>query len=120
MYYTRCLAAFVTMSGVLSSKVKEVLLFAILMRNIVHVPNFEGVSGSEDRGEGDNSSQIINIGRVGDKSFKEWRQKIGGGGGGKVGDNGILTFYTTGSTKKCHFLKTVFWAIFSIRICKVS
>ena len=36
-----------------------------------------GVSGSEDRGGGDNSIQFINIGRVGDKSFKEWRQKIG-------------------------------------------
>ena len=53
----------------------------------VHVPNF-GLSGSEDRGGGDNSIQFINLGRVGDKSFEEWRQKIGGGGGGggwKVG-----------------------------------
>ena len=33
---------------------------------------FWGVSGSEDRGGGDNSIQFINIGRVGDKSFKEW------------------------------------------------
>ena len=56
---------------------------------LVHVPNFEGVSGSEDRGGGDNSIQFINIGRVGDKSFKEWRQKIGDG---RVGDNNILTF----------------------------
>ena len=38
---------------------------------LVHVPNFWGVSGSEDRGGGDNSIQFINIGRVGDKSFKE-------------------------------------------------
>ena len=30
---------------------------------LVHVPNFEGVSGSEDRGGGDNSIQFINIGR---------------------------------------------------------
>ena len=45
---------------------------------LVHVPNFGGLSGSEDRDEGDNSIQIINFGRVGDKSFKEWRQKIGG------------------------------------------
>ena len=52
---------------------------------------FWGVSGSEDRGGGDNSIQSINIGRVGDKSFKEWRGKIGGGGG-RVGDNNILTF----------------------------
>ena len=44
----------------------------------MHVPNFEGVSGSEDRGDGDNSIQFINFGRVGDKSCKEWRQKIGG------------------------------------------
>ena len=36
-----------------------------------------GVSGSEDRGRGDNSIQFINIGRVGDESFKEWRRKIG-------------------------------------------
>ena len=45
---------------------------------MVHVPNFGGLSGSEDRGGGDNSIQFINIGRVGDKCFKEWRQKIGG------------------------------------------
>ena len=44
----------------------------------VRVPNFGGLSGSEDRGGGDNSFQFINFGRVGDKSFKEWRQKIGG------------------------------------------
>ena len=60
----------------------------------VHVPNFEGVSGSEDSGGGDNSIQIINFGRVGDKSFKEWRQKIG------MGDNSIWTSYATGATKK--------------------
>ena len=41
-----------------------------------------GVSGSEDRGGGDNSIQFINFGRVGDKSFKEWQQKIGGWKGG--------------------------------------
>ena len=39
---------------------------------MVHVPNFGGgVTGSEDRGGGDNSIQFINIGREGDKSFKE-------------------------------------------------
>ena len=38
----------------------------------VHVPNFGGLSGSEDKGGGDNSIQFINFGRVGDKSFKEW------------------------------------------------
>ena len=32
---------------------------------------FWGLSGSEDRGGGDNSIQFINFGRVGDKIFKE-------------------------------------------------
>ena len=41
-----------------------------------------GLSGSEDRGGGDNSIQIINFGRVGDKSFEEWRQKVEGWKGG--------------------------------------
>ena len=36
----------------------------------VHVPNFGGLSGSEDRGGGDNSIQFINFGRVGDKGLK--------------------------------------------------
>ena len=49
-----------------------------LKHSLVHVPNFGGLSGSEDKGGGDNSIQFINFGRVGDKSFKEWRQKIGG------------------------------------------
>ena len=40
--------------------------------NLVHVPNFGGLSGSEDRGGGDNSIQFTNFGRVGDKNFKEW------------------------------------------------
>ena len=48
----------------------------------MHVPDFGGESGSEDRGAGDNTIQFINIGRVGDKSFKELRQKIGGWKGG--------------------------------------
>ena len=43
---------------------------------------FWGVSGSENRGGGDNSIQFINIGREGDKSFKEWRRKIEGWKGG--------------------------------------
>ena len=34
------------------------------------------LSGSEDTGGGDNSIQFINFGRVGDNSFKEWRQKM--------------------------------------------
>ena len=50
----------------------------------MHVPNFERVSGAEDRGDGDNSIQFINFGRVGDKRCKECRQKLGGGGGGGV------------------------------------
>ena len=43
---------------------------------------FSGVSGAADRGGGDNSIQFINIGREGDKSFKEWRRKIGAWKGG--------------------------------------
>ena len=68
----------------------------------VHVPNLfflGGGSGSEDRGGGDNSIQFINFGRVGDKSVKEWRQKIGGV---RVGDNNILTFLSHCTRKKCH------------------
>ena len=49
-----------------------------------------GLSGSEDRGRGDNSIQFNNVERVGDKSFKECRREIGGG---RVGDNNILTFF---------------------------
>ena len=45
---------------------------------VVRVPNFGGLSGSEDRGGGDNSIQFTNFGRVGDKSLKELRQKLGG------------------------------------------
>ena len=51
----------------------------------MQVPNFffgGGLSGSEDRAGGDNSIQFINFGRVGDKCFKEWRQKLGGWKGG--------------------------------------
>ena len=40
--------------------------------------NIWRVSGSEDRGGSDNSIQFIDIERMGDKSFKEWPQKIGG------------------------------------------
>ena len=68
----------------------------------MHVPNFGGLSGSEHRGGGDNSIQFINFGRVGDKSFKEWRQKIrGGGGGGRVGDR---LFHPTVLDKNVTFL----------------
>ena len=60
-----------------------------LLEDQMHVPNFGELSGSEDRGGGDNSIQFINFGRVGEKSFEEWRQKIGGG---RVGDNNNLAF----------------------------
>ena len=49
-----------------------------------------GLSGSEDRGGGDNSIQFINFGRVGGKSFEERRQKVGGG---RVGDQQYLDFF---------------------------
>ena len=45
---------------------------------MVHVLNFWGVSGSADRGGDDNSIQIINIGRAGDKSFIEFLKTWGG------------------------------------------
>ena len=57
---------------------------------MVHVPNFGGLSGSEDRGGGDNSIQFINFWRSGDKSFKECRQNIGGGGGV---EGGVTTIF---------------------------
>ena len=66
---------------------------------------FWGVSGSEDRSGGDNSIQFIKIRRVGDKSFKEWRWKMGGGGGGRVGDNNILTFLCYWLHKKKYHFK---------------
>ena len=49
---------------------KKPQFFSQFFLEKVHVPNF-GVSGLEDRGGGDNSIQFNNIGRVGDKSFKE-------------------------------------------------
>ena len=56
----------------------------------VHVPNF---GGCQDRRTGVRvttvSSSLMLGGGVGDKSFKEWRRNIGGG---RVGDNNILTF----------------------------
>ena len=36
---------------------------------------FWGVVRVGGQGGGDNSIQFINFGRVGDKSFEEWRQK---------------------------------------------
>ena len=43
--------------------------------DFVHVSNFGGLSGSEDRGGGDNSIQFINFGRVGDKVLKNGDKK---------------------------------------------
>ena len=66
---------------------------------MVHVPNFwRCIKGSKDRGGDDNSIQIINIGRVGDKNFVEFRKN--GGGGGKGGWQQYFDFsYITGSMK---------------------
>ena len=68
----------------------------------MHVPNFGGLPGSEDKGGGDNSIQFINFGRVGDKSFEEWRQKLGGGV--EVWVTTICgLFRPTVLDKECHF-----------------
>ena len=56
---------------VIGQQIKENQRGAQRAPSLVHVPNFGGLSGSEDRGGGDNSIQFINFGRVGDKSFKE-------------------------------------------------
>ena len=65
----------------------------------MHVPNFGGLSGSEDRGGSDNSIQFINFGRVGDKSFKEWQQKIGGWeGGSQYFDFFVLLYWIKNAT----------------------
>ena len=63
---------------------------------------FWGLSGSEDKGGGDNSIQFINFGRVGDKSFEEWLQKLGEWKGGwqQYFDFFVLPVVD----KKCHFL----------------
>ena len=54
-----------------------------------------GLSGSEDRGGGDTSIQFINFGRVGDKSFKDLGEKMGGG---RVGDFFILLYLIKNAT----------------------
>ena len=71
----------------------------------MHVPNFGGLSGSEDRGGGDNSIEFINIGRVGDKSFKEWRRKIGGVEGWVTA---VFDFFMLLARQKCHFKRLHF------------
>ena len=67
------------------------------------------MSAWKDRGAGDNSIKFINVGRVGDKSFKERRRKIGGG---RVGENNVLTFLCYWLDKKCHFQKLHFGQFF--------
>ena len=57
--------------------------------HMVHTFQIFGGSGSEDRGGDDNSIQIINIGRVGDKGFIEFLKKWAAGG---VSGNNMLTF----------------------------
>ena len=73
---------------------------------LVHVPNFRGVSGSEDRGGGDNSIQFIMLGRwmtkVLKNSDKKWR----------VGDNNILIFLCHWLDKKNATLKNCIWGNF--------
>ena len=53
-------------------KTYDFVIKPLKMTPLVHIPNFGGLSGSEDRGGGDNSIQFINVGRVGDKRFKVW------------------------------------------------
>ena len=65
----------------------------------------------------------MKFGRVGDKSCKEWRQKIGGGGGGGlkgVNKNATFLFIFNTGLPIHRTEETAFWAISSIRICKVS
>ena len=65
--------------------------------NKVHVPNFGGLSESEDRGGVTTVSNSLILGGWVTKVLKNDDKKWGGGGG-RVGDNNILTFssYCTG------------------------
>ena len=63
--------------------VLNIPMVLMISPHMVHVPNFGGLSRSEDRGGGDNSIQLINFGRVSDKSFQN-DDKIRGGG--RMGD----------------------------------
>ena len=47
----------------------------------MHVPNFGGLSGSEDRGVGDNSIQFINLGGWVTKVLKNGDKNRGWKGG---------------------------------------
>ena len=75
----------------------------------MHVPNFGGLSGSEDRGGDNNSIQFINMGGW-VTQFLRMTTKIGGG---RVDDNNILTFLCYWlDKKKCHFKKCIFGKFF--------
>ena len=80
---------------------------------MVHVSNFWGVSGSEDRGGDDNSIQIINIGRVGDKSFIEFLKNGGGGGEWQQCFDFFLYYWLD---EKCLFKKLHF-GLFFLFVC---
>ena len=72
----------------------------------MHVPIFGGLSGSEDRGGGDNSIQFMN-------DDEKW------GGGGRVGDNSILTYLCHWlDKKKCYFKKLHFGQFFLFVVVK--
>ena len=86
-----------------------------LWNKLVLVPIFGGLSGSEDKGGGDNSTQFINIGRVGDKSFKEWRRKIGGWKGGW---QQYFDFFMPLARQKSHFKKLHFGQFFLFVVAK--
>ena len=51
-------------------KMQQLVSRPNLPPKLVHVLNLGGLSGSEDRGGGDNSIQFMNFWRVGDKNFK--------------------------------------------------
>ena len=59
-----------------------VVFFFKLNRILVHVPNFGGLSGSEDRGGGDNSIQFMKFGGWVTKVLKNGDKMIGGWRGG--------------------------------------
>ena len=67
----------------------------------MHIPNFGGLSGSEDKGGGDNSIQFINFGGWVTKGLKNGDKNRGGG---RVGDNNILTVCRTVVNKNATFL----------------
>ena len=78
---------------------------------------FRECQGRRTGGGGDNNVQFINIGRVGDKSFKKLRQRIGGR---RVGDNNTLTFLSQLCRQNNATLKYCILGNFSVHICKGS